>query len=352
VSRGILLLLTGAPLGLLTLILLANYSASTAFGQVSMSTPSVKVVYPTTGQQINPNNNTLTFTGTSSDNSTSNCEVSIILNNIKPYQPTLPIKEKDYSSWTFDLSPSYTPIKEGQNKVTAKISCIASPVNNTKWYSVEFAGKFENRTKSNTTSTSEVNQQEFNLNDNINNAQIIPLNKTNETMTNNNINNAQIIPLNKTNETMTNNNISNAQIIPLNKTNETRENVSSELSSSIAELTPKQLSIAIKLGKNPISKGTLQTVNVSVSDSKSGLPVADARVEATITAPSGKSIKFEHTTLSTGETSFSWKVPRVAETGLAHIKFQVSATGYESNQTMAAYEVDKNTSTKSLNPFT
>jgi hypothetical protein len=333
VSRGILLLLSGAPLGLLTLILLANYPASTAFGQVSMSTPSVKVVYPTTGQQINPNNNTLTFTGTSSDNSTSNCEVSIILNNIKPYQPTLPIKEKDYSSWTFDLSPSYTPIKEGQNKVTAKISCIASPVNNTKWYSVEFAGKFENRTKSNTTSTSEISQQEFNLK-------------------NNNISNAQIIPLNKTNETMTNNNISNAQIIPLNKTNETRENVSSELSSSIAESTPKQLSIAIKLGKNPISKGTLQTVNVSVSDSKSGLPVADARVEATITAPSGKSIKFEHTTLSTGETSFSWKVPRVAETGLAHIKFQVSATGYESNQTMAAYEVDKNTSTKSLNPFT
>jgi hypothetical protein len=320
------------------LTLLGNYSASTTFGQVSMSMPSVKIIYPTPGQLVSPNNNTLALRGTSSDNSTSNCEVSIILNNIKPYQPTLPIKEKDYSSWTFDLSSSYTPIKEGQNKATAKISCIASPVNNTKWYSVEFAGMVENRTKSNTTSTSEVNQQKFSLK-------------------NNNISNAQIIPLNKTNQTMTNNNISNAQIIPLNKTNQTRENVSSELSSSIVQVAPKQLSIAIKLGKNPISRGTLQTVNVSVSESKSGLPVAEARVEATITAPSGKSIKFEHTTLSTGETSFSWKVPRVAETGLSetgltHIKFQVSATGYESNQTMATYEVDKNTSTKTLNPFT
>lgn len=322
-SRGVLPLLIGAPLGLLTLILLSNYSASTAFGQVSMSTPSVKVVYPTTGQQINPNNNTLTFRGTSSDNSTSNCEVSIILNNIKPYQPTLPIKEKDYSSWTFDPSPLYTPIKEGQNKVTAKISCIASPVNNTKWYSVEFAVKLENRTKSNTTSTREVNQQEFNHK-----------------------------PLNNTNETITNSNIKNAQIIPLNKTNETLENISSQLSSSIAQLNPKQLSISIKLGKNPISKGSLQTVNVSVSDSKSGLPIADARVETTITAPSGKSINFEHMTSSDGKTSFSWKVARVAETGLVHIKFQVSAIGYESNQTMAAYEVDKNTSTKGLNPFT
>ncbi len=66
-SRRVLLLLTGTTLGLLILTLLGNYSAYTAFGQVSVSTPSVKIIYPTPGQQVSPNNNTLALRGTSSD---------------------------------------------------------------------------------------------------------------------------------------------------------------------------------------------------------------------------------------------------------------------------------------------
>ncbi len=293
--------------------MLGNYSTNTTFGQVNMSMPSVKIVYPSPGQQITPNNNTLTLRGTSSDNSTSNCEVSIILNNIKPYQPTLPIKEKDYSSWTIDLSQSYIPIKEGQNKATAKISCIATPVNNTKWYSVEFTGIFENSTKNDTIPINKINQEELNHK---------------------------------------NNNISNAQITSLNKTNETIDNVSSQISSLIETTVPKQLSIAIQLSKNPISRGSLQTANVRISDSKTSLHIANATVETIVTSPSGKSVKFEHITSSAGNASFSWKVARVSEMGLIHIKVQAFATGYVSNHATASYEVVKNSGPKSLNPFT
>jgi hypothetical protein len=86
----------------------------------------VKITSPTKGQQI-PVHGSLTVTGTSIANSTSaNCEVSVIVNGIKPYQKAVPTGHggaNDYSTWNYRLTPTYASIKQGQNKITAKFSC-------------------------------------------------------------------------------------------------------------------------------------------------------------------------------------------------------------------------------------
>jgi hypothetical protein len=100
-----------------------------ATGQLQQSTtPGVKVTTPTTDQRVSfPNNDDskgLQLMGTSTDTIDTDCQVSIIANDIKPYQNTTatgPGGNKDYSTWTYSLAP--TLLKEGSNKVTARILC-------------------------------------------------------------------------------------------------------------------------------------------------------------------------------------------------------------------------------------
>ena len=305
------------------------------FAQAVSSAPTVKITHPTPDQQISTNNGTLKISGISSDNSTSNCEVSIIANNVKPYQRTVPNKDDDYSSWSFTLNSSYTPIKEGQNKMTSKISCLAIPANATKWYSVNFTGVFKDIT------TSDNQSQEVSNNTNM---------IANNTQMDINANNTQM-DINA-NNTQMDINANNTQMDSLNKTTEKISNVSSQSSVMIPPGNLKNMSALVKLDKEPISRGSLQTVRLDVSDLNTGQPLSNATVEATITSPSGKSIVFENMTAAAGETSFSWKVARISETGLVHIKFRLFAPGFEPMEMMSAFEVVKNLSPDNLDPFT
>jgi hypothetical protein len=105
----------------------------------------VNITSPEKGQQI-PVGNNLAVSGKSTDEPTSNdCQVSVIVNSIKPYQPATAngtIGKNDYSRWFFVLSSNYTSIKEGVNEITAKLSCLSSLSNNntTKWYSINVTG--------------------------------------------------------------------------------------------------------------------------------------------------------------------------------------------------------------------
>ena len=92
----------------------------------------VKITSPTKGQHV-PVRKDLLISGTSAGNSNPtsiNCQVFVIVNGIKPYQQSTPIGPNgagDYSKWSFSLTPKYTTIKEGQNKLTAKFSCANGP---------------------------------------------------------------------------------------------------------------------------------------------------------------------------------------------------------------------------------
>jgi hypothetical protein len=103
----------------------------------------VRITSPTKGQKV-PTVGDLTITGTSKGNATTthDCQVYVIVNGVKPYQnasATGPVGPSDYSKWKFLLTPKYTLIKEGQNKITAKFSCRTNP-KVASFYSVNVIG--------------------------------------------------------------------------------------------------------------------------------------------------------------------------------------------------------------------
>jgi hypothetical protein len=100
---------------------------SSSVSQLSSSSTAhgVRITSPTKGQQV-PAGIILTISGTSKDNAISDCHVNVIANDVKPYQNASAAGTggaNDYSNWTFSLTPKYTTIKEGANKITAKFSC-------------------------------------------------------------------------------------------------------------------------------------------------------------------------------------------------------------------------------------
>ena len=86
---------------------------------------SVTITSPKDGQQV-PIGQDLQVTGTSNPNAASDCNTTVNLNRVKPYQPVVangPGGANDYSQWSFTITSNYAPIKEGQNRISARISC-------------------------------------------------------------------------------------------------------------------------------------------------------------------------------------------------------------------------------------
>jgi hypothetical protein len=104
--------------------------------------PSVKITLPKSGESV-PTSGNLTILGTSSVTGTSACQVSVIVNDVKPYQTAAAGGNggaNDYSQWKFTVTPNYTAIKEGQNKITSKITCPGGAVGLTKWFGINVTG--------------------------------------------------------------------------------------------------------------------------------------------------------------------------------------------------------------------
>jgi hypothetical protein len=132
----------------------AQHVTTTNKQQVPSSSPSipkshtVKITSPAKDQQV-PIGKDLVVSGitgdttTSSSTATSHCQVSVIANGVKPYQPatgTGPGGAADYSKWNFVLTSKYTTIKPGPaNKITAKYICSNNP-SVPSYYSVNVTG--------------------------------------------------------------------------------------------------------------------------------------------------------------------------------------------------------------------
>ena len=130
------------------------------------SPKAVKIISPTKGQQI-PVGKDLTISGTSIDNATSNCQVSMSVNHVRPYQPataagTGGVGANDYSKWNFVLTSNYTTIKPGpDNRITAKYTCTDNPAMVSPTYSsVNVTGVTNVASTTSTTPTANVLQQQ------------------------------------------------------------------------------------------------------------------------------------------------------------------------------------------------
>src|SRR4030095_10081477 len=104
---------------------------------------SIKIESPLGNQQVPVGE--LTISGTSSDNSSSQCQVYLDWNNLKPYQlatTTGSNGSADFSKWTFTYTSKYHLIQTGLNDLTSKITCLVPPAGPTvtKWYSINVTG--------------------------------------------------------------------------------------------------------------------------------------------------------------------------------------------------------------------
>jgi hypothetical protein len=140
----------------------------------------VKIVSPIANQTIPVGE--LNISGTSTDTTTTDCNVYVDVNDFKPLQNTTAAGsggQTDYSNWTFTYTKKYHLITEGQNELTAKVSCngnsLINDTSNTssaksKWYSINVTGMpvqtpAEKSQNENQTQSSDANQQNVTLSD-------------------------------------------------------------------------------------------------------------------------------------------------------------------------------------------
>src|SRR5215831_5096015 len=108
------------------LLIITSIITNFASAQQSKSV-GIKITSPIKGQLIPLPDNDLKISGIAVHDGSLNCNVYIIVNDIKPYQKAIPTGGhndiKDYSTWIYNLVPLYTTIKTGTNKITSKLAC-------------------------------------------------------------------------------------------------------------------------------------------------------------------------------------------------------------------------------------
>src|ERR671921_757728 len=126
-------------------LILSVAGVNNVFAQEAADEPGVTISSPEQGQQVPVGQ--LTISGTSTDNPTTDCQVSVDVNDIKPLQnatATGPGGVNDYSTWQFTYTEDYQLIQEGVNELTSKLSCLSNPTNIARYYSVNVIGVVAN----------------------------------------------------------------------------------------------------------------------------------------------------------------------------------------------------------------
>jgi hypothetical protein len=259
----------------------------------------VRITIPTKGQQV-PVGKELFILGTSTDNSTSGCKVSVKVNSINPYHDASPSSgagRSDYSKWNFTLSPTYTAIKQGQNKITAKFACNNEPAL-VSHYSVNVTGV-------GTVSTT--------LRPNHQYLQPIFNSKTPTT----------------TATSATTNATSATAAIHVSPSKPSPVNTNHQVS---------LVSLSIRIGKSSAHPGDTEIVSISAVDKNSSKPITGASVSGNISS-SGLLKKFRGSTDNSGRASYSWKVSSGDTKGKYRVIAQIYSPDYESKSASKTFKV-------------
>jgi hypothetical protein len=227
---------------------------------------SIKIESPLGNQQVPVGE--LTISGTSSDNSSSQCQVYLDWNNLKPYQlatPTGSNGSADFSKWSFTYTSKYHLIQTGLNDLTSKITCLVPPAGPTvtKWYSINVTGT--------TSSNQSTNVQ-------------LPL------------------PTANTKTPASNN----------TKTPASNTQIPSPQSGASVDTTntsnSNKINLEVNVENNPISAGDRQKVTATASDPQTGNTLDRVFVRLTIKDPSGNVVK--DYTDTDGELSPSFRIDK------------------------------------------
>jgi hypothetical protein len=333
----------------------------------------IKITSPIKGQLIPLPDNDLKISGIAAHNGSLTCNVYIIVNDIKPYQKALPTGGhndiKDYSTWIYNLVPSYTTIKTGTNKITSKLACQG---NNTKtgntsltqYYGINVTG-----TAHSLKNPSNSNMSNINFN---NNKKQTSIEKENVPITNDRIKrlgsaytNSQPVTLlstagilslstprvdkhsdlttrltTKTGDINLNNNGSTESIKEQSNTSAVDKTQKTSFGSNHSNNNTKSLSVSMHLAKGPIHVGNRENLTVAVTDSNSTHAIPGAAILGKIVNPSGVSKKLEGTTDGKGKVLYSWQISGEDNTsGKYKVLMEASAPGYENNSVSKTFTV-------------
>lgn len=259
----------------------------------------VRITSPTKGQQI-PVGNELSILGISTDNANSGCKVSVKVNSINPYHDASPnggAGHSDYSKWNFSLSSTYTAIKQGQNKITAKFACNNEPAL-VSHYSVNVTGV-------STASTTFGPSHQY-LQTTLSGKPRVDSKAPTTTTT--------------TTPTNTTTHPSPSKPSPLNS----KQQVS-------------LVSLSLRVGKSSVHPGDTEIVSISAVDKSSSRPITGS-VSGNISS-SGFLKKFRGSTDSSGKASYSWKVSSGDTTGKYRVIAQIYSPDYESKSASKTFKV-------------
>ena len=248
-----------------------------SIASVSVYAISIKIESPLSNQQVPVGE--LTISGTSSDNSSSQCQVYLDWNNLKPYQLATPSGSNgsaDFSKWSFTYTSKYHLIQTGLNDLTSKITCLV-PTGGptvTKWYSINVTGS--------TSSNQSTNVQ-------------LPLPTANT----------------KTPASNTQTPAPNTQT-PAPNTQTPAPNTQTPAPQSGASVdttnnsNSDKINLDLSVEHNPISAGERQTVTVTASDPQTGQTLDRVFLRLTIKDPTGNIVK--DYTDNDGELSPSFRI--------------------------------------------
>ncbi|MDW0136744.1 MAG: hypothetical protein QOK70_03080 [Nitrososphaeraceae archaeon] len=280
-------------IGIIFLIILAYSANQLLFSQNSsqlslspLPLETIKIVNPITTQNVGTGQE-LIITGVSSDNALKNCAVSVIVNDVRPYQAAFAKGtdgKNDYSQWEFVLRTNYTQIIEGENKITSKLSCTSAPP---RWYSVSVNGV-----------------------PNYSNEEMLSPVQTEEQQ------NIPTTNLSETSDIDGNNNVLLVSIFPL---------------------------------KNSVARGDSQNTTITVTDSASK-PVPNAEIDGNLIYPGDNYEKeFSGITDSQGKFVYSWIIGENGDVGPLSIEVEVSSQGYPSVSATSSFEIVDSSEASGIN---
>ncbi len=282
---------TGSITLLILLMFIPNQMLFSQSSEELSSSPvlkeTIKIVNPITTQNVSTGEE-LIISGQSSDNTLKNCSVSLIVNDVRPYQYAVASGAggiTDFSQWKFVLHTNYTHIIEGENKITAKLLCTSAP---TRWYSVFVNG--------------------------------VP-NYSNEDM-----------------------------LSPVQS--EVRQDIPTTNLSDIkdtASYNNNVMLVSISSQKKPIARGDTQNTTITVTDSVSRA-IANADVDGKLIYPGDNYEKdFKGKTDSQGKFVYSWIIGKNGDVGPLSVQVDVSTQAYISSSVTSSFDIVDSVAASGIN---
>ena len=271
---------------------------STQLPTSAIPTETINIVKPVATQNVSAGDE-LKILGQSSDNKLKNCSVSVIVNNLKPYQNAVakgPGGSNDFSQWEFVLSNNYTHVINGENKITSKLLC---PTELTRWFSVVVNGV-----------SGDSIQQEFSpVQENVH---------QNTPVTNSS--NTDYIDTTKSTGT--------------NDIDTTKSTVTNNLDSN-----NNGMLVSISVEKNIVGRGDRQNSIITVTDSGS-LGIANAKIDGKLIYPGNNYEKqFNGITDSQGKFVYSWIIGKKGDVGPLSMEVEVSSQGFPPSSATSSFEI-------------